>query len=492
MKTHTAFAIFFLFLASGIDLMADDFFSVRGVKYLAKPGKENAGVWVEVTDPKTKKKQRTFQPCLEVQVQVRETFKAADTFARVHLYDQNRNLLTTIPEPSKATRGKGKDFASPVFYNAGERMTLYFALPDKFLSQRWSAVVVFGDKHGATVGTLPSSLSLFGLDFPERMIVEGKVKRTGERKAALDPVTAHVIKTGNPKQPQITLFVRPPIGMTDGSQAKGVLAMCLLAGSPDEIKRKLQRMEPGEEVGGLIGFAEKHQLAILAWGSRTLWNPKMSHDELNRQINRELDETFDDVAKAWEKGVKELSQKYGLPEGNFLLWGQSGSAQYACRLALRKPQYFLAVHAHIPSSFDKPTAEANQVLWLLSTGEKEGGYPAAKRFFMECRSLGYPIIFKGVPGLGHSGSALTSRLGLQFFEYALSIQDEKAAFLKQELSPLNRRKSSDEPWPEDFRTPAFVGDIQNQDFFPGEDEDVIPAVFRVALPTEAIANSWKK
>lgn len=492
MKIVSFFTALVLFLGSGLPLMADDFFSVRGVKYLAKPGKDNVGVWVEVTDPQTKKKQRVFRPCLEVQVQVQDGMKAADTFARVHFYDPSRNLIATVDQPSVATRGKGKDFATPVFYNKGERVMVYFALPEKVLVQRWSAVVVFGDQQGAAVGTFPGSLSTFGLDFPERPLVEGKVERTGERKTALDPVTSHVVKTGNPKQPQITLFVRPPIGMTDGSQAKGVLAMCLLAGSTDEIKRKLQRMEPGEEVGGLIGFAEKHQLAILAWGSRTLWNPRMSHDELNRQINRELDETFNDVAKAWEKGVKELNQKYGLPEGNFLLWGQSGSAQYACRLALRKPQYFLAVHAHIPSSFDKPTAEANQVLWLLSTGEKEGGYPAAKRFFMECRSLGYPIIFKGVPGLGHSGSSLTNRLGLHFFEYALSIQDEKATFLERERSPFTRRKSSDEPWPEGFRNPAFVGDIQNQDFFPGKDQDVIPAAFRVALPTEVIANSWKK
>jgi hypothetical protein len=218
----------------------------------------------------------------------------------------------------------------------------------------------------------------------------------------------------------------------------------------------------------------------------------MSFDELNRQINREMDETFDDVAKAWETAVKELCEKYGIPDRNFLMWGQSGAAQYACRLALRKPDYFLAVHAHVPSSFDRPTPEASTVLWLLTTGEKEGGYPAAKRFFSECRSLGYPIIFKGVPGLGHADNELADRLGLRFFEFALGLQSEKDGLLAKRHDPSTRREGLAEPWPEKFKSPEFVGDIVNQEYYPQADQDVIPKTFQVSLPNKPIAEAWKK
>ncbi len=315
-----------------------------------------------------------------------------------------------------------------------------------------------------------------------------------ERKATMDPVIAQVVKTHNPRQPQITLFLRPPQGVTDGSQVKGVLAMCMLANSVEEIRRQLQGIEPGKEVEGILGFAEKHKLAILAWGSCGLWSPNASYDEQTRQVNREMDKSFDEVAKAWELGVKQLSQKYGIPQRNFMLWGICGSAQWAHRLALRKPDYFLAVHVHIPGSFDQPTVEANKVMWLLTTGELYAGYERAKRFYADCRKLGYPMVFKAIVGLGHSESSVADELGLAFFEYALSMSAQREAFDKS-LTDLSRHllaseKGQSQPWPESFRTPAFVGDIVNQEVFPFEQQEMVPAGFRVPLPTKEIADLW--
>lgn len=495
MKTQRQLGILLILVLLAVSSSkADDFFSIRRVGLRTKPPKDDAGVWIKMIDPQPKKtlNDKVFAPCLEVQVETKEQYKAEDLYARVHFFDSDKKLIETAKAPDKARRPGKPDYDLPVLFPKAKPETLFFRIPDTLQNRNWTALVVFGDQQSVEVKTYPSHLSTFGFDYPERLILEGKATKKGERNAALDPVTVHVVKTGNPKQPQITLFLRPPTGMRDGSRAKGVLALCMLAENADELKRKLQGSDADNQFGGLIAFAKKNQLAILAWGSRTLWNPKMSYDELNRQINREMDETFDDVAKAWEKGVKELSEQYGIPDRNFLLWGQSGAAQYACRLALHKPDYFLAIHAHVPSSFDRPTPQASKILWLLTTGEKEGGYPAAKRFFIECRSMGYPIIFKGVPGVGHSANDLTDRLGLRFFEFALAIQSEKDAFLAKLRDPSAKKEELSGPWPEKFKSPEFVGDILNQDYYPLADEDVIPKKFQVSLPTQPIAEAWKK
>jgi hypothetical protein len=353
-------------------------------------------------------------------------------------------------------------------------------------------VVVFGDKQAAVADVYPRGLAAL-FDFPERPQVD-KPERV-EREAVIDPVIEHVVKTHNEKQPQITLFMRPPVGMTDISEADGVLAMCLLAGNVGEIKRRLQELDTKDDVGSVLRFADKHKLVILCWGSRSLWNPNANWDEQSRQITKQMDETFDVVAKAWAKGVEELSRKYGMPDKNFLLWGVCGAGQYAARLALRQPQYFLAVHVHMPGSFDKPTPKANQVLWCLTTGELESGHERSLRFFYACKNLGYPIIYKAIIGVGHADHPLAEKLGLDFFEYALTLREEKSKFEAEMSNPLsNIRKEwvekPNRPWPESFRNPLFVGDAVNQEIFRFDRADMVPAAFQTMLPTRELADTW--
>ena len=131
-------------------------------------------------------------------------------------------------------------------------------------------------------------------------------------------------------------------------------------------------------------------------------------------------------------GVRELGDKYGIPQKNFLLWGNCGSAQFAARLCLRKPEYFLAIHVHMPGSYDKPTPEAAKVLWCLTIGELEGGYERSKRWVKTVRGMGYPIVYKAIPGLGHAGHP-DAALGFEFFEFAL-LQENKREALDTELA----------------------------------------------------------
>lgn len=495
--------ILFLVLG-GQPLRAGDFYTVQKVEYLKKPTNRGPVVFKEVEKldkdgNKIGKPEKVFVPCLRVRLLTKEQTKASTTFAKVYFYDSEYKLIDKIEKPSLADNGNVKAYATPIFYPKSDSVSIVFALPDKILKHtgEWTAIVIFGDQNGAGAATFPEGGIIERYEFPERKFYEAK-HQIVDRKAAMDPVIEHVVKTGNSKQPQITLFLRPPIGMTDASQAKGVLALCLLANRVEDLRRQLQAIDSGDEIEGILKFAEKHQLLILCWGSRSLWNPGKNWDEQSKEVNKELDETFDEVAEAWSRGVEQLARKYGMPKQDFLIRGSSGAAQYAARLALRKPQYFLAVHAHIPSSFDVPTREANRVLWCLTTGEKESGYERSLRFYERCKELGYPMVYKAIVGLGHAGHPNTQNLGLKFFEYALSVRDQRHAYnakLKEMARSSNLLEKEEEqglPWLESFRVPPYVGDAVNQEMFPLSQIEMVPPGFRVPLPTKEIAEAWNR
>lgn len=233
-------------------------------------------------------------------------------------------------------------------------------------------------------------------------------------------------------------------------------------------------------------------MAVLTWGTAEAWDNHVNTEELEREKQREFDRNFDLLANAWERGVKELSHEAGdIPADNILLYGMSRGAQWAHRLALRKPDYFLAVHVHIPSTFDKPTPEANRPLWLVTTGELEYGYERAQSFYRECESLGYPIIFKAIVGIGHQGSSIADTLGLKFFDYALSVKALREEYEKQHKSALSRLvKQNAGPWLKPFREPEYFGDFVNQECFPVAQADMVPKAFRVPLPNKTLADAW--
>jgi hypothetical protein len=484
----------------GTTLQAADFFSIEKIDFLKKPPRKGLALYREVpvldkNGAPTKEIEKVFQPTLCVEVQTAEQSRSNSLFARAYFYDKDNKLLETVKGPSPA----GDKMAMPLFFKKQERVELLFMVPEKVLKleeKSWSVVVVFGDKKGAAAKNWPGSGFTGQFDFPEKALVENK--EDVERKAAIDPVVEQVVKTGNPRYEQITLLMRPPNGITQGSDVKGVMAMSILANNPGEIREFLQGRNAGWKMGYALDFADRNKLAIIAWGSRRLWDPTKNWDEQSRERNKEMDETFDDVAKAWSRGVEIFVRKYGIPDRDYLLWGMSGSAQFSCRLALRKPEYFLAIHAHIPSSFDQPTPEAARVLWCLTTGELEAGYARSLRFYQQCRGMGYPIVYKAIMGLGHSGSAVADNLGLRFYEYALSLRDQRDAYEASRRDvfgqplPAKPEDGPPQPWPESFRYPLFVGDAVNQEMFPLEKIDMVPAGFRVPLPNKELAEAWNK
>jgi hypothetical protein len=437
-----------------------------------------------------------FRECLEVEVSTADNIRSAQTYARAYFFDKNNKIIASELAPSKSgKRSEPKSqFAEPIFLYKGKSVRLFFEIPDGIKQSAWKAVIVFGDKNEAQAVTYPATESSFLLSYPEKQLVESKVSRLVSREVPMDPLLEDVVQTGIKQHPKITLFLRPPNGVTDGHDVKGVLAMCLLGSSVEDIRRKLQGTDPAVEVGGFLKFADKYKLAVLCWGAQVVWNPRANFDELDRASALNLDQAFDRVADAWQRGVDELCDKYALPKRNFFLMGTCAAGQWAHRLAMRKPDYFMAVYIHIPSSFDRPTPEASKILWLLTTGELDGGYEHSKRFYSACRNSGYPIIFKPIIGLKHANSPIADNLAMKFFEYALSVKTQREQYdLKLNSSrQLNPVKTEHVPWLQSFSDPPFYGDYINQDMFPKEQMKIIPEEFRVALPTKDLAAAWNK
>jgi pimeloyl-ACP methyl ester carboxylesterase len=490
-------AIFFVFFVH-VDVVhcADDFFNIINIKPIRKdpPGKE--GIWRDGVDQKTKKKTSTFIPCFEVRVRTKEAIRSRSMTVRMYLFNRAGKKTAELAPGQAYRKGERYPFAVPQVFQAQQTVSLYFPIPEK-MDDGSTVLVVFGDKYEIAARAYPDKPPR-NFDFPQKAIYLKPAVGGFQREKVGESIIEHVVETRNQTQPRITLFLRFPGGATDAAKVKGVMAVCVLANGLGELRNMLHKVDEGNALGWQIRFAEKHQLALLVWGSRRLWNPSRNYDEMTRAQNRDLDQSFDAVATAWARGIRQLGDAYGLPQQGFLLAGTSGSAQWAARLALRKPEFFLAVHVHIPSSFDQPTPEGNRVLWCLTTGELEAGYDRSLRFFTDCRRLGYPMIYKAVIGLGHQGSPVADAIGLRFFEHALALAEARIAYDK--ANPLTQarsnsfagRQQSVEPWTESFRRPLFVGDIVNQDAYPGDKTENVPPGFRVALPTKEIMEAWKR
>ena len=285
------------------------------------------------------------------------------------------------------------------------------------------------------------------------------------------------VKTKVKGYEQLTLFLRPAVGGKPG----GVLCLCLLAKDVDDVRTALMAGD-ASHLSRAVSFADQHNLAVVFWGAHRLWDPTRNWDELARNEAKRLDADFDLVAKAWDDGITYFVKKHGLPPSGYLMTGSSGAAQYAQRLAMRCPERFIAVHAHIPSSFDVPTKGGTSVLWCVTTGENELGYARSRRFFKAARDMGYPIIYKAYPGLGHEGNQRVVELGYTCFEYALG------EFAR--ATRLNGGKPTKPDWSDLFTSSLHLADIFNQAVYSKFDYLCVPPDFRMLLPSTSIRDAW--
>ena len=287
----------------------------------------------------------------------------------------------------------------------------------------------------------------------------------------------HAVKTKLKNYEQLTLFLLPP----EGGKINGVLCLSLLAKDPEEVRAQLQGKSERRSPKRALLFAAQRNLAVVAWGAHRLWDPSRNWDELSRAEAKKADADFDLVANAWDAGINYFVKNHGLPPSGYLMMGSSGAAQYAQRLALRRPERFLAVHAHIASSFDVPVKKGASLLWCVTTGENELGYARSRKFFRAARDLYYPIVYKAYPGLGHEGNAKVTALGFACFDYALK-EYERA-------TKLNGGKPTMPDWADIFSSSPSVADIFNQAVYSKFDYLCVPVEFRMLLP-EPLLEAW--
>ena len=287
----------------------------------------------------------------------------------------------------------------------------------------------------------------------------------------------HTVKTKLKNYEQLTLYLLPP----SGGKIEGVLCLSLLSKEPGDVRAQLLGTAEHRSPKRALLFAAQRNLAVVAWGAHRLWDPSRNWDELSRAEAKKADADFDLVANAWDAGINYFVKNHGLPPSGYLMMGSSGAAQYAQRLALRRPERFLAVHAHIASSFDVPVKKGASLLWCVTTGENELGYARSRKFFRAARDLYYPIVYKAYPGLGHEGNAKVTALGFACFDYALK-EYERA-------TKLNGGKPTTPDWADIFSSSPSVADIFNQAVYSKFDYLCVPVEFRMLLP-EPLLGAW--
>ncbi len=284
----------------------------------------------------------------------------------------------------------------------------------------------------------------------------------------------HIVKTGEASQEEIKLVLRLPAGHTpETPTAKGVLAFCTWEQEEASLRKRLQN-----ENDPLVKYAVKNGLAILTWNTATLWKTGKSHDQVTRAERRNQDVVFDAVARAWSRGVKQLCAAQGLPQTGFLLYGISRGAHWSCRLALREPERFLAVHIHVANSYDKALGSSVGPLWLVSSGDLDAGRNNSIEFYKLCQSKGFPIVLKIANGLGHSTSPEIERLRDAFFDYA------------RDVAIIAKRTQPAEVMLDDLKNSQLTGDLLTQEVYRGEEAKIVPASQRVPLPHEKFAKVW--
>lgn len=304
----------------------------------------------------------------------------------------------------------------------------------------------------------------------------------------LPKIEKSVVKTGVEEQPELNLFVRIP-GTNSGETAgvRGVLCFCTWQQEDTSLLNRLKKPDDP-----LVTFADRNRLAVITWNTAALLPPGTPVQGLDEVAERELNAKFDRIGKAWLEGVKKVCRTYKLPDRDFLIHGISRGSSYVHRLVLRYPESFLAAHTHIASHYDPPHAKASNVLWLLTTGEIDGGYGATREFYKKAQELNCPVLFKAGPSLGHAMRDDIEGLSLEFFDYALMLQRQAAEWRAN--PPKDRGDTSKLTAADLFRErmsyAAWFGDFINHEVYPKNEGEWIPESQRILLPTEALANAW--
>jgi hypothetical protein len=299
-------------------------------------------------------------------------------------------------------------------------------------------------------------------------------------------ISKETVVTGVASQPQLDLYLRIPASIKPEERPEGVV--CIVTWFADE-RDMMKLIKEGTVRPDLVRWADTNKYAVVTWNTKQLWRPGISQSELDKADGRILDADFDKITLAWEKGIRRLVMMHGLPTDDYFIFGLSRGAQWGHRLVLRKPERFAAAHFHVANSYDVVTPKAAEVMWLITTGERDSGYHSTFEFYNRCRASNYPIIVKAGPNLGHNSSSAIESLGNAFFDYAVGIKKKCSEMANTENAVV---LSSAERMREDLKNAEYFGDFINQEIHPtAESPSWVPVEQRIPLVSAAkVAEIW--
>ncbi|NRB74258.1 MAG: hypothetical protein HRU46_07865 [Verrucomicrobiales bacterium] len=284
--------------------------------------------------------------------------------------------------------------------------------------------------------------------------------------------------------PELSLYVRIPgsVGSDEPRELKGVMCFCTWQQEDTTLLNRLKR--PDDH---LVALAERNDLAMITWNTASLVPRGTSIFSLDEEAMEALSAKYDEIGEYWLEAIEKVCREYKLPRENFFLHGQSRGSVYANRIALRHPDKFLAVHTHIGAHYEEPVEAASDVIWLVTTGEIDGGYAQSRQFFLKGQEQGFPMMIKAGPSLGHRSRDDIELLSHSFFEYVLNLRDR--ADLRTETGDEGTVTPAD-LFREDLEKAPYFGDFINHEVYPKDEGEWVPEGQRIKLPNETMANAW--
>lgn len=302
----------------------------------------------------------------------------------------------------------------------------------------------------------------------------------------LPVISKHVFKTKLAEIPELKLFVRMPGGLMRGQSPNGVICFCTWQQEDSSLVNRLK--SPDDY---LVNFADRRGLAMVTWNTASLLPPGIKIGAITPAIEAEMQKKFTAFGAEWKESVRKVCSQLKLEQKNHLMFGISRGARFAHQLSMRYPEQFLAVHTHIGSGYNEILPkEGKDTLWLLTTGEVDGGYSDTFGFYERARKLEYPVLFKAGESLGHSSRRDIEDLATTFFGWALDLRDRCEAEQKKGSNKVHNTPAS--LFLQAMANPPWYGDYINHQAFPASSTELesIPEPQRMALPTDSIARAW--
>jgi predicted esterase len=300
------------------------------------------------------------------------------------------------------------------------------------------------------------------------VLVSRAVLEEWERIHYSERIFTQVVPTGVPGFPEMVLTLRMP---TAAQARPRILAYSSFLGEAANVVSVAR-----DDTFFWNRFADQRGMAVVTWNSRTLWEGLKNFDQIGAAQLLQQQRVFTAIVRAWEIGISQLAKQHNLEESRILIFGSSQGANFATRLVMHDPSRFSAALIHIGNSFDKPTPEAARVVWAVTNGDLDVGVANAKRFYENCRALGYPIFFRLLPVLGHNENDESRKFASDFFDFVRNrerLEGNLAAKLIAEMS-----------------APSHVADATNYLVFPISKAASVPVKQRVYLPNADLARLW--